>query len=118
MADMRTTLQFLIMVDGPLEATELLDLIRARLPEAVPYRRDSVDVRGNLLEINPNEGADPRLAATDGDDYLYFRWRVELTPTDRTVDEAHQIALTRELLRAIEGPQVQATVCAAFEDRV
>lgn len=115
---MQTTLQFLIMVDGPLEAAELLDRIRTRLPDAVPYRRDSVDVRGNLLEINPNEGFDPHLATTDEDDYLYFRWRVELTPTDRSVDEEHQIALARELLRAIEEPGVRATVCAAFEDRV
>ncbi|RZU78070.1 hypothetical protein EV384_6821 [Micromonospora kangleipakensis] len=37
---------------------------------------------------------------------------------DRTVDEGHQIALARELLQAIEGPEVRATVCAAFEDRV
>ncbi|MCO1598384.1 hypothetical protein M8C17_24870 [Micromonospora sp. RHAY321] len=115
---MQTTLQFLIMVDGPLTEAELLDRIRTGLPDAVPYRRDSVDVRGNLLEINPNEGADPQLAATDEDDYLYFRWRVELTPMAGTVDEGHQIALARELLRAIEGPQVRATVCAAFEDRV
>ncbi|MET7705462.1 hypothetical protein [Micromonospora sp. NPDC005189] len=115
---MQTTLQFLIMVDGPLTAAELLDRIRTRLPDAVPYRRDSVDVRGNLLEINPNEDADPQLAATDEDDYLYFRWRVELTPMDNTVDEGHQIGLARELLRAIEGPQARATVCAAFEDRV
>ncbi|WP_446216827.1 hypothetical protein [Micromonospora sp. IBHARD004] len=44
-----------------------MDRIRTRLPDAVPHRRDSVDLRGNLLEINPNEGADPRLAATDED---------------------------------------------------
>ncbi|MEU7928710.1 hypothetical protein [Micromonospora sp. NPDC049107] len=112
------TLRFLIMVDGPLTAAELLDLIRARLPDAKPYRRDSVDVRANLLEINTNEGADPRLAATDEDGYLYFQWRVEVTPMDPSVDEAQQIALARELLRAIEGQQVRATVCAAFEDRV
>ncbi|MGC4768011.1 hypothetical protein ACLQ25_03375 [Micromonospora sp. DT44] len=111
------TLQFLIMVDGPPTAAELLDLIRARVPDAKPYRRDSVDVRGNLLEINTNEGADPR-PATDEDGYLHFRWRVEVTPMDRSVDEAQQIALARELLRAIEGQQVRATVCAAFEDRV
>ncbi|MET0418477.1 MAG: hypothetical protein ABW022_20890 [Actinoplanes sp.] len=115
---MSPTLQFLIMVDGPLTAAELLDRIRTRLPDAVPYRRGSVDVRGNLLEINPNEAADPRLAATDEDDYLYFRWRVELTPMDKAIDEGHQIALARELLRAMDGPQVRATVCAAFEDRV
>ncbi|MFC4017212.1 hypothetical protein ACFOW4_04535 [Micromonospora sp. GCM10011542] len=115
---MRTTTQFLIMVDGPLEPADLLDLIRGRLPDAVPYRRDSVDVRGNLLEINRNEGADPRLAASDEDGYLHFRWRVEVTPMDRSVDEAHQIALARELLRAVQGPRVRATVCAAFEDRV
>ncbi|MFC5922107.1 hypothetical protein [Micromonospora vulcania] len=115
---MQTTLQFLIMVDGPLTAAELLDRIRTGLPDAVPHRRDSVHVRGNLLEINPNEGADPELAVTDEDDYLYFRWRVELTPMERSVGEEHQITLARELLRVIEGPQVRAIVCAAFEDRV
>lgn len=115
---MRTTLQFLLMVDGPPTASELLNQIRTGLPDAVPHRRDSVDVRGNLLEITPNEAADPRLAATDEDDYLWFRWRVELTPMDRAVDEGHQIALARELLRAIDGPEVRATVCAALEDRV
>ena len=116
---MEETLQFLVMVEGPADEATVLDLVRTGLPDAVPYRRGSVQVRGNLLEINHNEFADPRLAATDPDDgFLSFGWRVELTPADATVDEDHQILLARALVRTFEHAGAQAVVCANFEDRV
>lgn len=80
---MVTTPQFLVMVDGRVEETRLLDVIRGRLPDCELYRRGSVHVRGNLLEINANEDADPELAITDDDGYLYYRWRVEVTHPTR-----------------------------------
>jgi hypothetical protein len=94
----------------------------ARQPGArrpVAHRRASAHVRANLLEINPNEAYDPRRAATDDEEaYLYFRWRVELTPVDSTVDEDHQIGLARELVGVLAGDGVRTVVCANFEDRV
>ena len=113
------TLQFLIMVDGALEEAELFQRIRDGLPDAVPHRRASANVRANLLEINPNEAYDPRRAATDDEEaYLYYRWRVELTPMESTVDEDHQVALARELVGVLAGDGVRTVVCANFEDRV
>src|SRR4051812_41740829 len=113
---MELTLQFLIMVDGPLEEAGLIELIRTGVPGAEAYRRNSVQVQGNLIEVNPNEDFDPRRSvAGDEDEFLYFRWRVEATPLDAGITEDHQVALARSLVGAISGPRSRAIVCANFE---
>ncbi len=111
------TLQFLTMVDGSIDEGGLHELL-ARGLSATPYRRNSLHARGNLIEIQPNEEADAELARTDEDDFLYFRWRVEATPTDRTIGEAEQIALARDIVRVVQADRLRAIVCAAFEDKV
>jgi hypothetical protein len=112
------TLQFLLMVDADLDRAGLLAVVRGRFPDAVPGKENSCDVHGNWLEIWPNEGADPALATTDEDAYLYYRWRVELTPLDGEGDEDHQVALARELLAAFTAAGARAEVLSSFEDRV
>lgn len=117
MSDTGPTLQFLTMVDGAVDGKELSETLERGLG-AAPYRRGSMHARGNLIEIQANEGADAELARTDEDDYLYFRWRVEATPVDRSVGEAEQIALAKDVVRVVRDAGLRAVVCAAFEDRV
>lgn len=90
---MSGTLQFIVMVDGDVSEAALLKSLKAH----------SCDLRGNFLEIWHNEDADPDLARNDDDGYLYYRWRVELTPTTKSVGADHQVELARALIAAFEN---------------
>lgn len=118
MDDAIPTRQFLVMVDGPVGEEELFTILRNGLPDAEGYCRCSIQSRGSLLEINPNEGADSTLSTTDEEGYLYYRWRVEATPANSNISEDHQVDLARDVVRAMNEAGLRAVVCAAFEDRV
>ncbi len=110
------TLEFLVMVDGDVERSELVAAIRDRFPDALPRKENSVDLRDNWLEVWENESADADLTS-GSDGYLYYPWRVEVTPTG-TVNEERQIQLARELVAAFAALGTKPVVCANFEDRV
>lgn len=108
-------LQFIVMVDGDMSEGALLQSVCDAFPDAVRLKAHSCDVRGNWLEIWHNEDADPGLARADDDGHLYYRWRVELTPTTESVDEDHQVALARALIATFESLGGRAVVLANFE---
>ena len=112
------TLQILLMVEADLDRPTVLASVLASFQDAVRRKENSCMVRGNLLEIWPNEDADPVMSRSDDDPYLYFRWRVEVTPMDDDLDEDHQIRLARDLRSALESIGARVEVLAAFEDRV
>jgi hypothetical protein len=115
---MSGTLQFIIMVDGDIGEAELLRSVLDRFPDAVRLKAHSCDVGGNWLEIWHNDDADVDLARTDEDGFLYYRWRVELTPMTDDLNEDHQVELARGLLAAFEAVGGRSVVLANFEDRV
>ncbi|GAA0333548.1 hypothetical protein NE235_13610 [Actinoallomurus spadix] len=115
---MSETLQFIVMVDGDVSEEALLRSVFDAFPDAVRLKVHSCDVQGNQLEIWHNEDADPALAFTDDDGYLYYRRRVEVTPMIGSVDEDHQVALARALAVAFESIGGRAVVLANFEDRL
>lgn len=113
---MEPTLQFIVMVDSELGESQLLDAVLSRFPDARRLKAHSCEVAGNWMEIWGNEDADPE--ATSGEDgYLFYSWRVELTPLG-AADEDHQIRLARDLKACFTDLGATAEVCAAFEDRV
>jgi hypothetical protein len=115
---MSGTLQFIIMVDGDVGEADLLQSVLGRFPDAVRSKAHSCDVGGNWLEIWHNDDADADLARDDEDGYLYYRWRVELTPMSDGLDEDHQVRLARGLLATFEAVGGRPVVLANFENRV
>jgi hypothetical protein len=115
-----STLQILVMVQVSADVGDgdLLALVLRRFPGAARVKSNSCDVRGNWLEIWHNEDADQSLADDTEDGYLYYRWRVEVTPLDARLDEDHQVALARALRDCFAEAGARAVVCASFEDRV
>jgi hypothetical protein len=86
--------------------------------DAFRQKDNSCDVDGNWLEVWPNDDTDARLASDAEDGYLYFRWRVEVTPIDAHLDENHQVKLARNLKSQFENMGAAAVICANFEDRL
>ncbi|MBB4935067.1 hypothetical protein F4561_005961 [Lipingzhangella halophila] len=111
-------LEFIVMVDGGGTESEVLRAITERVPDATGVREDACQIRGNQAEVWRNEDADPSLAGDDEEGYLYYPWRVEVTPESDDVDEDAQVALAGELLGAFRAPSWRAVLAATFEDRV
>jgi hypothetical protein len=115
---MSGTLQFIIMVDGDVGEAELLQSVLSRFPDATRLKAHSCDVAGNWLEIWHNDDADPGLARSEDDGYLYYRWRVEVTPMSDALNEDHQVELARGLLAAFTSAGGRPVILANFEHRV
>ncbi|WP_328470035.1 hypothetical protein OHA21_03460 [Actinoplanes sp. NBC_00393] len=109
--------QFLLMVDSATERSRLVDELLAGFPEMDRRKENSGHIRGNWLEVWPNDDADEKQASDPENGYLHFRWRIELTPLT-AVEEDHQVQLARDLLRHFQAAGSRAEVCANFEDRL
>ncbi|MEV6304806.1 hypothetical protein AB0M02_35715 [Actinoplanes sp. NPDC051861] len=110
--------QFLVMVDRHVERARLVDSLHSVFPDAQRRKDNSLHLRGNWLEVWPNDDADENLAADPTTGYLHFRWRVEVTPLDASVTEDDQVQLARDLLTHLRSDGAAAEVCANFEDRL
>src|SRR2546430_2095428 len=113
-----TAPQILLMVDADVDRPAMLALVLAHFPVARRQKDHACLLRGNLLEIWPNEDADPARSWSDEDTYLFYRWRVEVSPMDDSVGEDHQVQLARDLRSAFLSTGVRVDVLAAFEARL
>ncbi len=114
---MEEGLLFLIMVDADRDRQAVLKLILDQFPDAIRRKANSCDLRGNWIEVWENEGADANLAVGEKG-YLYFKWRVEVTPLNKSITEIEQVELARALLSCFQSAGCKAVVCADFEDKV
>jgi len=113
---MEETLQFLVMVEGPSERSSIVDALLRDFPDAIRLKENSCDLRGNWIEVWHNEDFFPSPGRDGRDGYLYFRYQLESTPLDRSISEADQIELAKDILAALRGSGWKAVLCANFED--
>ncbi|MEU4561121.1 hypothetical protein AB0F72_22290 [Actinoplanes sp. NPDC023936] len=109
---------FIVMVDSATGWVRLLEDLITAFSGAVQVKANSCDLRGNWLEISPNDDADEKLATDPDTGYHYFRWRIEVTPLNESVGEDNQVLFARALLQHFRSGGARAEVLANFEDRL
>lgn len=109
-------LQFLVMVDTEMSLDRLVEEIRANLPGARSVRPRSFDWQHNWIQIWENDDYEPPSTRPEADPFLYFRYRMEVSPTPEDVQLQQQLDVARELKRAVESIGALAVVCADFEE--
>lgn len=109
-------LQFLVMIDTEMPLDKLIEEIRARLLGARPVRPRSFDWRNNWIQIWENDDYEPPLTRPEPDQFLYFRYRMEVSPTSENAELQQQMDIARELKRIIEDIGATAVICADFEE--
>lgn len=109
-------LQFLIMVDTEMLLDELIEEICVNLPDARPVRPRSFDWRGNWVQIWENDDYEPAASRPQTDAFLYFRYRMEVSPMSENAQLQQQLEVARQLKRAVESTGAVAVVCADFEE--
>ena len=115
---MKENLQFLVMVDTDKDRQWILQRILDRFLDAAKKKSNSCDLRGNWLEIWENEGANSELSKDAENGYLYYKWRIEVTPVAFSVGEDKQVQLAKELASYLKEAGCRVVVCANFEDKL
>jgi len=112
-------LRFLLILDSPHEdEDEVMTWLVTALPEAEREKENSCRLRLNYVEVWPNSDADPEAARSKRDGYLFYRYRIEVSPILGEVAKGGQINLAREVLGYARGERWRWVVCANFEDEV
>ena len=109
-------LQFLIMVNTTLDHEKLIASLKGALADTSEVGWRSFDWSGNWVQVLMNEDYDESLASDPEEGYLYYRYRIEVSPTDGNKSLDRQVNLAKHLKVALESLGCSAVICAAFEE--
>lgn len=117
-ASMSMEQQFLIMANFASSAPSFATRLSTHLPESPALLRPrTFKWRSNLVQVWENDDYDPRRIDDPEEGYLFYRFRIEVSPFER-VSDGHQIGIARLLVEVLESLNAQPVVCADFEDDV
>jgi len=103
------------MIDTEIGLFDFLERLRTELTGARLQRPRSFDWMGNWVQVWENDDYIAKRARPTVDEYLYFRYRMEVTPTENIhLDDQLDAAL--QVKRSVENTGAEAVICADFED--
>ncbi len=111
---MKYDVRFLIMLDASEDASTIMNRILKRCSQGSRSKLYSSDMRGNFIEVVPNEDYDLE-RVDEGDEGEFYRYRLEVTPVSDDVTEAQQIELIRELEQLTAENNWKTFPCAFFK---
>lgn len=109
-------LQFLVMANCDLSLQELAACLKEKLPEAAWVRSQSFDWSNNWIQVWKNDDHDDSMLSDIDEGFLYYPYRIEVSPTGETKDLDHQINLAKHLKNILESLGCDAVICADFEE--
>jgi hypothetical protein len=109
-------LLFLVMVNSERELDEVVASLLALLPGAIRRTPRSLDWEGNWIQVSASDSYDEDNSQDGDEGFLYYRYRVEVSPRSDGATVAGQVSIARRLLEFFRGLGVQAVVCAEFEE--
>jgi hypothetical protein len=108
-------LAFVVMIDADAPLPVLTRQLHQAFAAAKGKPGNALDPTGNQVELRRNDHHDPVLAAAPDNGYLFFPYRLEVSPTD-TVSLEHQVGFASALRTAFESLGYRAVICADFEE--
>ncbi|HEU4328889.1 MAG TPA: hypothetical protein VFS21_37475 [Roseiflexaceae bacterium] len=108
-------LQFLIMVDTKLSLNEIILYLKEKLSDTTPVRSRSFDWSSNWIQVWDNDDFDPDKISDPEDGFLYYPYRIEVSPNTKEINLEQQIAVARSLVERLEMTGAKVQVCADFE---
>src|SRR5687767_14626166 len=109
-------LPFIVMYESELSLEGVVAALRTCLTGAKRLKDHSFDTGENWVEIWENETWDAQKATRDFKPYLYYRYRVEVTPRGESQTLENQMALAKQLKVELERLGGRAEICADFEE--
>jgi hypothetical protein len=106
-----------LRVDGDISRRDLENLLQS----GAGGHKDGLDlvIGGNYVHVWSNDSYDPQRRTGDPrEDFLYYRWWVDVESTDdhRTVEE--QVELTNRMLALLRARGLQVVAACNFEERL
>jgi hypothetical protein len=104
-------LQFLIYVNTTLDIEELISSLKGVLTSTRTFYWS-----GNWVQVWPNEDYDESLISDSEEGFLYYRYRIEVSPIDNDKSVERQVSIAKHLKSVLESLGCIAVICADFED--
>ena len=112
---MNETDQFLIMINTSYDEKELMEFLTNCFPNSIRNTINSFDLQDHWIEIWKNENADEQMSKDPEEGYLYFRWRIEVTPLRKKILQIHQVEFAKNIVSCLENKGCNCVICANFE---
>lgn len=113
-------LQFLIMVETRIEHEELIASFKEKVGDAgeeiSPAKFRTFYWSGNCIQVWMNEDYDESLVSDPEDGFLYYRYKIEVFPTDGEKSVERQVNIAKQLKGALESLGCTTVICADFEE--
>lgn len=114
---MKQELQFLVMANCELELEDFIQKLKLKLGKTQHFSLKSFNYENNWVQIRINEDFDEQLSKTDKDAFLYYKYRIEVSPIEEvTLNE--QIKIARQFIKVIEDLGGDVEICSTFEDKL
>ncbi|HEU4324775.1 MAG TPA: hypothetical protein VFS21_16645 [Roseiflexaceae bacterium] len=109
-------LQFLLMVDTKRSNDEIIFHLKEQLSDVTSVRSRSFDWLNNWVQVWENDDFDPEKALDSEEGFLYYPFRIEVSPVAEEVTLEHQLVVARSLRASLEMLNAKVQICADFED--
>lgn len=108
--------QFLIMVDAEESIDGLVSTLQHALEVTSKATPRSFYWKDNWVQLSKNSDYDEALMSSDQDGFLYYPFRIEVSPINDEITTAHQVAIAKLLGQSIAQLGYRFEICADFED--
>jgi hypothetical protein len=112
---MNYELQFLIMAEGNLSDAKVRELIVSNIPGTKQVSFRPIEWDSNQIDVLQNENYDCEKARKESDNFLHFKFRIEVFPIE-DVSINHQVYAARHLAEHLKLLGLHTVIVADFED--
>src|SRR5687768_4866414 len=109
-------LQFLVMVDTKFSYDEITSHLKESLSDIKSISSHSFDWLNNWVQIWKNDDFDSTRTLDRDEGFLYYPYRIEVSPKAKEITLEHQLVVARSLQATLELLDARVQVCADFED--
>ncbi len=108
--------QFILMVNCNFKLDKLVNLIKKEWKDIRWIKSYSFDMKGNWIQISANEDYDISCIKDKKDGYLYYKYRLEVSPLGDIKNIDNQVTLAMTLKSRFTAIGCVTEICADFEE--
>jgi hypothetical protein len=109
-------LQFLVMVDTKLSYDEIISHLKDNLSDVKSISSHSFGWLNNWVQVWKNDDFDSARTLDMDEGFLYYPYRIEVSPTAKEITLEYQLVVARSLQATLELLDARVQICADFED--
>jgi hypothetical protein len=104
------------MINTKLSCDEIISHLKEGLSDIKSISFHSFEWLNNWIQVWRNDDFDSARTLDTDEGFLYYPYRIEVSPTAKEITLEHQLVVARSLRATLELLDARVQVCADFED--